>query len=112
MLSEQSLRKLELETRNLKHEPHSGCSMPSTSSTTPSHAAAGASPPTVLVVDDEPTARMALAARLKRLGYRVIEAGDGKAGLEALRRERPDLTILDWMMPEMDGTVLLRAGSS
>ena len=58
---------------------------------------------TVLVVDDEPTARMALAARLTRLGYRVIEAGDGKAGLEALRRERPDLTILDWMMPEMDG---------
>lgn len=58
---------------------------------------------TVLVVDDEPTARMALAVRLKRLGYRVIEAGDGKAGLEALRRERPDLTILDWMMPELDG---------
>ncbi|MDF0651173.1 MAG: SpoIIE family protein phosphatase [Nitrospira sp.] len=60
-------------------------------------------PQTVLVVDDEPTARVALAARLKRLGYRVIEAGDGKAGLEALRRERPDLTILDWLMPEMDG---------
>ncbi|MDF0666467.1 MAG: SpoIIE family protein phosphatase [Nitrospira sp.] len=60
-------------------------------------------PQTVLVVDDEPTARLALAARLKRLGYRVIEAGDGKAGLEVLRRERPDLTILDWMMPEMDG---------
>lgn len=58
---------------------------------------------TVLVVDDEPVARIALAARLKRLGYRVIEAGDGKAGLDMLRRERPDLTILDWMMPEMDG---------
>ena len=60
-------------------------------------------PQTVLVVDDEPTARVALASRLTRLGYRVIQAGDGKAGLEALRRERPDLTILDWMMPEMDG---------
>lgn len=60
-------------------------------------------PHTVLVVDDEPTARMALAARLKRLGYRVIQAGDGKAGLEVLRRERPSLIILDWMMPEMDG---------
>jgi len=58
---------------------------------------------TVLVVDDEPTARLALSARLKRLGYRVIEAGDGKAALEALRQQRPDLTILDWMMPEMDG---------
>lgn len=65
--------------------------------------AAGEGALTVLVVDDEPTARTALAARLKRLGYRVIEAGDGKAGLESLRRERPDLTILDWMMPEMDG---------
>ncbi|OQW33613.1 MAG: hypothetical protein A4E19_04310 [Nitrospira sp. SG-bin1] len=58
---------------------------------------------TVLVVDDEPTARVALAARLRRLGYRVIQADDGKTGIEALRRERPDLTILDWMMPEMDG---------
>ncbi|MBH0201220.1 MAG: SpoIIE family protein phosphatase [Nitrospira sp.] len=62
-----------------------------------------ATPHTVLVVDDDPTARLGLVARLKRLGYRVIEAGDGKAGLEALRRERPSLTILDWMMPEMDG---------
>ena len=58
---------------------------------------------TVLVVDDEPVARLSLSARLKRLGYRVIEAGDGRAGLALLRRERPDLTILDWMMPEMDG---------
>ncbi len=67
------------------------------------HNAAEGGVSTVLVVDDEPTARLALAARLKRLGYRVIQAGDGKAGLEALRRERPSLTILDWMMPEMDG---------
>ncbi len=60
-------------------------------------------PQTVLIIDDEPTARVALAARLKRLGYRVLQADDGKAGLDMLRRERPDLTILDWMMPEMDG---------
>lgn len=73
--------------------------MPSTSVR---HTAQG-TPQTVLVVDDEPTARIALAARLKRLGYRVIEAADGKSGLDALRRERPDLTILDWMMPEIDG---------
>ena len=60
-------------------------------------------PKTVLIVDDEPTARLAMVSRLKRLGYRVLQAGDGKAGMEMLRRERPDLTILDWMMPEMDG---------
>lgn len=58
---------------------------------------------TVLIIDDEPTARVALAARLKRLGYRVLQADNGKAGLDMLRCERPDLTILDWMMPEMDG---------
>jgi phosphoserine phosphatase RsbU/P len=58
---------------------------------------------TVLVVDDEPIARVSLAARLKRLGYRVLEAADGKTGFDLLRRERPDLTILDWMMPELDG---------
>lgn len=58
---------------------------------------------TVLIVDDEPVTRAAMAARVRRLGYRVLQAGDGKAGLELLRRERPDLTILDWMMPELDG---------
>jgi len=62
-----------------------------------------ASPQTVLVVDDEPVARLSLTARLKRLGYRVLEAGDGRAGLALLQHERPDLTILDWMMPELDG---------
>lgn len=77
--------------------------MPTPAAVTTSWNAAEGGVPTVLVVDDEPTARLALAARLKRLGYRVIQAGDGKAGLEALRRERPNLTILDWMMPELDG---------
>lgn len=58
---------------------------------------------TVLLVDDEPVSRLSMAARLKRMGLRVLEAGDGKEGLAILRRERPDLTILDWVMPEMDG---------
>jgi sigma-B regulation protein RsbU (phosphoserine phosphatase) len=58
---------------------------------------------TVLVVDDEPVTRVSLTARLTGLGYRVIEAGDGLTGLEMLRKVRPDLTILDWMMPGIDG---------
>ena len=65
-----------------------------------------AAPPavaTVLLVDDEPVSRLSMAARLKRMGLRVLEAGNGKDGLEMLRRERPDLTILDWIMPDMDG---------
>ncbi len=60
-------------------------------------------PQTVLLVDDEPVARMSMSARLRRLGYRVLEAANGKEGLALLRQERPDLTILDWMMPELDG---------
>ena len=69
----------------------------------PARAVGAPVPPTVLVVDDEPVARLSLTACLKRLGYRVLEADDGLAGLALLRRERPDLTILDWMMPAMDG---------
>jgi sigma-B regulation protein RsbU (phosphoserine phosphatase) len=77
--------------------------MPAESST--GHAAPDTAPvlSTVLIVEDEPVTRAAMAASLKRLGYRVLQAGDGKAGLALLRRERPDLTILDWMMPELDG---------
>jgi len=72
----------------------------------PATAPATHAPPstaTILLVDDEPVSRLSMAARLKRMGLRVLEASNGKDGLEILRRERPDLTILDWIMPEMDG---------
>jgi len=68
-----------------------------------SKAAAPPTTGTVLLVDDEPVSRLSMVARLKRMGLRVLEADNGKDGLAILRRERPDLTILDWVMPEMDG---------
>lgn len=58
---------------------------------------------TILLVEDEPVARTSMAARLTRLGYQVLEAENGRVGLEVARRTRPDLLIVDWMMPEMDG---------
>lgn len=60
----------------------------------------------ILLIDDEPVARLSLAGRLKHMGYRVLEASNGVEGLDVIRRERPDLIIVDWMMPEMDGPTL------
>ncbi len=65
--------------------------------------------PVILLVDDDDITRTSLAARLKRLGYQVIEAGDGNAGLVATRTHRPDLIILDWMMPGLDGPSVCEA---
>jgi len=64
---------------------------------------------TILLVDDEPVTRAGMAARLTRLGYRVLEAENGREGLEVARRERPDLLIVDWVMPEMDGPTFCEA---
>ena len=68
-----------------------------------------ASAETILLVEDEPVTRMSMAARLTRLGYRVLEAENGRVGLDMARRERPDLLIVDWMMPEMDGPTFCEA---
>src|ERR1051325_11828239 len=50
-----------------------------------------------------------MAARLPRLGYRVFEAYNGLAALALARRDRPDLFIIDWIMPEMDGPTFCEA---
>ncbi len=59
--------------------------------------------PLVLVVDDDPDIREALAETLTGLGYRVVCAGDGLEALERLRSHGAELIILDLMMPRMDG---------
>jgi len=57
----------------------------------------------VLVVDDEPRIAQIVTAYLQRDGYRVVQAGDGQKALEMARAERPDLVILDLMLPELSG---------
>ncbi|CAN5875924.1 hypothetical protein BH20GEM1_BH20GEM1_04600 [soil metagenome] len=69
---------------------------------------AGSAAGTVLVVDDEPTARELMARHLRRAGYHVVEAADGLAGLEAARAIRPDVITLDVLMPHMDGWAVLK----
>lgn len=60
-------------------------------------------PVRILVVEDEPVLVEALEYSLTRQGYQVYTAADGLAGLETARRERPDLIVLDVMLPKMDG---------
>lgn len=63
---------------------------------------------TVLLVDDEPTLVATLKYNLEREGYRVITASDGEQALTAARAERPELIILDLMLPVMDGLEVCR----
>lgn len=57
----------------------------------------------VLVVDDEPMARTLLRLMLIRAGFNVTEAEDGFDALDKVRKSRPDVILLDVMMPGMDG---------
>jgi DNA-binding response OmpR family regulator len=59
--------------------------------------------PKILVVDDDPDIRDVLVELLEGEGYQVITANDGKQGLEAVKKESPDLMILDLLMPVLDG---------
>jgi CheY-like chemotaxis protein len=58
---------------------------------------------TVLVVDDEPVLRTIVREILHEEGYAVIEAADGRVMLEMMAKERPDLVLMDVMMPGIDG---------
>lgn len=64
--------------------------------------------PSVLVVDDEPQVVWMLRFSLEAEGYRTLAARDGRAALEEVREHRPDLMILDVMMPLMDGWTVLQ----
>ena len=63
----------------------------------------------VLVVDDNPFMRRIVRSLLSTIGVkRIIEAGDGIAALECIREDTPDVVILDWEMPLLDGPELVR----
>jgi two-component system alkaline phosphatase synthesis response regulator PhoP len=61
----------------------------------------------ILVIDDEPSITNLVSAYLRPEGYEVYTAADGNAGLKAARTFKPDLIILDLMLPGMDGIELL-----
>jgi DNA-binding response OmpR family regulator len=62
----------------------------------------------ILVVDDEPTLVATVKYNLEREGYQVVTAADGESGLSVARAERPDLVILDLMLPGLDGFEVCR----
>jgi DNA-binding response OmpR family regulator len=66
-------------------------------------------PRSVLVVDDDEDLRMLIAAVLEEAGIPVRSAPDGRAALSEMRREMPDLILLDMRMPVMDGWQFCRA---
>jgi two-component system, OmpR family, alkaline phosphatase synthesis response regulator PhoP len=62
----------------------------------------------ILLVDDEPHIIMMLENRMKHAGYDVITASDGQEALTKAKKEKPDLIILDLMLPKLDGYKVCR----
>jgi two-component system phosphate regulon response regulator PhoB len=65
-------------------------------------------PKKILIVDDEPDVRTYLSSVLEENGYASISAKDGVEGLEVLRKEKPDLVLLDLMMPKKSGITMFQ----
>lgn len=59
--------------------------------------------PLALIVDDEPALRLLIIAALKKFGFDIIEAQNGKQGVDLFKSEKPDIILMDVMMPDMDG---------
>lgn len=64
---------------------------------------------TILAVDDSVSMRQMIAFTLKQAGYAVVEAEDGRDGLDKVRSQVPDLVLVDHNMPRMDGLTLVRS---
>lgn len=64
---------------------------------------------TILLADDELSLRVLVRTTLADPAYRILEAADGVNALELVRAERPDLLVLDWMMPGLSGIAVATA---
>ncbi len=64
---------------------------------------------TILLADDEEHLRTLVRTTLDQPGYRILESADGAAALALAQRERPDVVVLDWMMPNMTGIEVMTA---
>ncbi|MCC7281124.1 MAG: response regulator [Acetobacteraceae bacterium] len=70
----------------------------------PGPAAPGSAPPArILIVDDEPNILLSLQFLMRKAGYAVRTAADGEQALAEIAREKPDVVLLDVMMPKLDG---------
>jgi two-component system, OmpR family, phosphate regulon response regulator PhoB len=78
-------------------------SVPTPPAAAPVPATYGHVPMSVVVVDDDPVISAVLSRRLGQVGVEVTPAADGEAGIAATRAVRPDLVIMDWLMPGMTG---------
>lgn len=62
----------------------------------------------ILVIDDEPIIQEILAGELQKEGFSIISSLDGESGLKKAFKEKPDLILLDIIMPKMDGISVLK----
>ena len=62
----------------------------------------------ILIVDDDPDMRLAIRSVLRSRSYEVIEAHDGEEALRKLKEEKPDIMLLDLLMPNVDGFAVIK----
>src|SRR6266542_75573 len=65
--------------------------------------------PSILVVEDEPAVRLSLRLACQKEGFEVVESASGQEALEEVARQRPDLILLDLMLPGMSGFDVCRS---
>jgi len=63
---------------------------------------------TILIADDEEDLRMLVEITLEDPAYRIVTAVDGEQAIKQIRQIRPDLVILDWMMPRLNGLEVVK----